>query len=497
MRLIIKKLFGKYDYDINFNKPINVLIGENGCGKTTILRIINYISNRDFIELAKIKFDKIIISNDDKSDEIIRNDLLQHDFVNKVGFHGEFYKFLTNYINSNFKKYVVGDKKKYDVKEKDFFDCFYSDLIEHFSNNKIKYNYNYFYYDIEKDIDFFFGREGVGTGNIIDAFKLFIESISSVYGSKLYFEQIFRFYLYIKIAHHAGIPNDYISISGFLENGYYGLSDRCDDKLNGIISYMNAMDIIPKSNLYDYVTFFESDQNFHNQLRNIRYFSDDTWNKLIEAIYSVFLNHNTCSIRYDEDDKEVIINLFNMILNDYHSRRRGFRYESKIKAIMFKQMQEYVDNKGWASFDYVYNFMGVCVYLLENASKIWKMIDDERNKLFNDLASHYIFDKNISINEYVISTKNLSSVPLFKATSESDIIGIKTRTGQYISYYQLSSGEKKIIRLIKMMAFDKKDYKYLLIDEPELSLSPYWQEMLLEDIQGRQHLLHLGTYLRV
>ena len=33
-----------------------------------------------------------------------------------------------------------------------------------------------------------------------------------------------------------------------------------------------------------------------------------------------------------------------------------------------------------------------------------------------------------------------------------------------------------------MMCFDKKDYKILLLDEPELSLSPYWQEMLLNDL---------------
>ena len=44
----------------------------------------------------------------------------------------------------------------------------------------------------------------------------------------------------------------------------------------------------------------------------------------------------------------------------------------------------------------------------------------------------------------------------------------------------LSSGEYKILRLIKLLVFQTK--KTIIMDEPELSLSVYWQKLLLDDI---------------
>lgn len=39
-KIIIKKLFDMYDYDISFNERMNLLLGPNGCGKSTILRML-------------------------------------------------------------------------------------------------------------------------------------------------------------------------------------------------------------------------------------------------------------------------------------------------------------------------------------------------------------------------------------------------------------------------------------------------------------------------
>ena len=35
--LVIEKLHGIYNYDVDFNEDITFLYGSNGCGKTTIL----------------------------------------------------------------------------------------------------------------------------------------------------------------------------------------------------------------------------------------------------------------------------------------------------------------------------------------------------------------------------------------------------------------------------------------------------------------------------
>lgn len=39
-RIIVKKLFDMYNYDISFNERMNLLLGPNGCGKSTILRML-------------------------------------------------------------------------------------------------------------------------------------------------------------------------------------------------------------------------------------------------------------------------------------------------------------------------------------------------------------------------------------------------------------------------------------------------------------------------
>lgn len=55
----IKKLFNKYDKSINFHKDINFFIGENGTGKTTILRIILSVLRMDVYSLYSLPFKSV------------------------------------------------------------------------------------------------------------------------------------------------------------------------------------------------------------------------------------------------------------------------------------------------------------------------------------------------------------------------------------------------------------------------------------------------------
>jgi ABC-type lipoprotein export system ATPase subunit len=61
-RLVIKKLFGTFDYTIEL-KPddLTVLIGPNGYGKTTILRILYELAQRNFFYFSGLNFQKIEI----------------------------------------------------------------------------------------------------------------------------------------------------------------------------------------------------------------------------------------------------------------------------------------------------------------------------------------------------------------------------------------------------------------------------------------------------
>jgi predicted ATPase len=60
----IQNLFNLYNYEINFDEPIQYMYGINGIGKTTIFNIFNAIFHGNFDELTKIPFQDIELEFD-------------------------------------------------------------------------------------------------------------------------------------------------------------------------------------------------------------------------------------------------------------------------------------------------------------------------------------------------------------------------------------------------------------------------------------------------
>ena len=67
-RFQIKELFGIYNVDIPFENHVNIFVGENGLGKTTILNCLNYVLQGDVDNLYNTDFKEIIVTlkNDKK-----------------------------------------------------------------------------------------------------------------------------------------------------------------------------------------------------------------------------------------------------------------------------------------------------------------------------------------------------------------------------------------------------------------------------------------------
>lgn len=62
MKLIsleVKKLYGCYNYSVNFNSDVTFIYGTNGCGKTTILNITEAIITGQLFKLFNYNFDSI------------------------------------------------------------------------------------------------------------------------------------------------------------------------------------------------------------------------------------------------------------------------------------------------------------------------------------------------------------------------------------------------------------------------------------------------------
>ena len=63
----ITKLFGRFDYSLSFSdEGIMIITGPNGYGKSTILRIINYLCNERFDKVLSYSFTKLkVVCNND------------------------------------------------------------------------------------------------------------------------------------------------------------------------------------------------------------------------------------------------------------------------------------------------------------------------------------------------------------------------------------------------------------------------------------------------
>ena len=61
-KLSIVKLFDQFDYEINFAaNGITILTGPNGYGKSTILKIIEFLGEQDLLTLSQLNFDEIYL----------------------------------------------------------------------------------------------------------------------------------------------------------------------------------------------------------------------------------------------------------------------------------------------------------------------------------------------------------------------------------------------------------------------------------------------------
>ncbi|MEZ8084443.1 AAA family ATPase [Vibrio sp. 1S139] len=64
------KIFGYLDFEIDFYKDVSFLVGMNGSGKTTALKLMNALVTPNFKELLKVQFESISLILEDKGREV-------------------------------------------------------------------------------------------------------------------------------------------------------------------------------------------------------------------------------------------------------------------------------------------------------------------------------------------------------------------------------------------------------------------------------------------
>lgn len=115
----------------------------------------------------------------------------------------------------------------------------------------------------------------------------------------------------------------------------------------------------------------------------------------------------------------------------------------------------------------------ICHYFLQLMKFQEHLIEKEKNiSLFCSVCSEYLSDK-----EFVYNSSTFEFSIAFRGETQSD---------HNVKLGDLSSGEKQIVSLFSHMYLSGVSKYFVLIDEPELSLSVPWQKRFLTDITSGQ-----------
>lgn len=130
----IKGLFGRYKVEIPFEQQVNIYIGENGLGKTTILNCIYYILMGQYTKLLNIQFDEIQVKfkNNSKTYSISYEDIREYCRKDDIWFQHRLFDVDLS-ANDNY----ILDNEYWDYKKKSVLEDYYENrFLNEIVNNK-------------------------------------------------------------------------------------------------------------------------------------------------------------------------------------------------------------------------------------------------------------------------------------------------------------------------------------------------------------------------
>lgn len=372
-RFQIEELFGIYNVDIPFENDINIFVGENGLGKTTILNCINYVLQCDSGNLYNINFKKIVVIFNDKTKVEIKHNELMTDNVYDLDVRRR--NMLVHnlsdmeYENTSF---VVRVKKLYRE-------------LKH-QNNEKNLDISEMVMAITRKI----------RGNMID--KLKIENIitelennpkkdwESIIQDKINnniiylptyrrIEEDFNKYLNNDIRYHNDIMKKISNLQFGMDDVEKLIKDICDDLRNNTNEGFKEM----TSNLLnDYVSIIK---NPSKKGKKIKY------NVKEENLRIVF---ERLADKIDEDVKKTIIELLN-------KKTKISSFEHNYLLTIIKNLLEIYEKTRYID-ESLDKFTGVCNKYLENNKFMYNPFKIECN-LIQEYGGDYIEFKNLSSGE--------------------------------------------------------------------------------------------------
>lgn len=423
-KITVNKLYGVFDHVIEIKEGnITLILGENGLGKTVILKMIKNLFENDLLELGKYDFDLFSVAFEDESIlEITR----------------EAKDSLRNFRYEDFTLNII--LKKINAKKPNKFSIQSDDLIESYRNRRqgpyrtsqsTRLNHlirNF----IPNPLD----RIGpdrwldISTGTISNTTEI-IESYSHYFPKEL-----------IEELKNKSVPEWFVNITKFLKVKLV--------ETQRLLTKLNSEEKEYKSSVIQYSNELkEIIRNKALEATNLSTKLDRTYtNRLIEKITSTNNSSNTSidtSLKNLEVKRSFLIKVGLLEHDDEAIVPINLNIENRDNETLRNVLEIYIDD----------SYEKLSVYA-ELSSKLNTLID--------------IINKRFNFKEFSVN-KNDGFV--FRSTI----------TKKKIPLSNLSSGEQHELVLFYELLFNTPENSLILIDEPEISLHITWQNEFINDLQ--------------
>lgn len=419
-RFEIEELFGIYNVNIPFKDNINIFIGENGLGKTTILNALNYVIQGDSESLAAIEFKKMILTlGNDAKIVIIHDDLMNNNI--SIRDRNRLYHYLPNddysYIAQRIMLEILKEKTPNMLDDKITREKIYDRIVR-------KYRY-----DLPPSI-----LEKIYNSVLKD--KNFEKELKDSWEYKIY-DYMKKWDRIIYLPTYRRIEEDFNSyIENSPDKDYY----RKDKKKRNFSYLQFGMDDVQ-----------ESIDMACSMLKNN---TNEGFKAMTSNLLTNYVNINENNEKLDFNYKNFDASTLDIVFS---------RLADKIDPSVKNKITDMLDENTVLGDKYHQYLISIISELTSIYEKN-KQIDDNLEN-FKNVCNTYLVNKSINYDKFKIECKVEQN-----------------NTKQPIILKNLSSGEKQIISLFSKLYLNLEEKNIILFDEPELSLSILWQKRLVPDI---------------
>lgn len=414
-RITVSGLHGNKTVDVKVNDNILILVGENGSGKTTFLRILFYFLSGRWMSLIQFRFDKIVATIDGEDYAVSRDELTKN--------YGPF----KNIIMSDLPLPIRSRLRR---------------LIEtcelnHASLFELRRICDHYRVPFELIEEQFEMMEDLPRETDTDL-QTKIKNIKDAMDSQILYLPTYRRIERELSTIFEGLDPDSIRRRK--------IRPRSDDSEN---SYIELVEFGMK----------DVERAINKTLSNLKEFARENLNELSLRYLGDVVNQEYQNVGMN-DIADVPEGIVRDVLNRIDERILTIDHKEHLfEAINDARSQETPSEHSKILSHYFLKLLK----FQEAIQKKEKPITD-----FCSLCSEYIVDK-----QFTYDSANFSFTIFTKSGNEMD---------PTINLSDLSSGEKQIVSLFSHLYLSEVQKFFVLIDEPELSLSVPWQRRFLTDI---------------